>query len=526
MNVTVTSGPCRLTRAISGDLTGARTIEWNHTSDDTDPIEVELDGNVWDVTPTDFLVDVVAVKGRSGSDTTQIDVANTGWAGGLHAVTALALDNLRNGKTYHFGLVKGKRIAESAGGFTQVEVSNDAFIGAERGASDVTDSYTTGKCLALIVDGIYAVYGDQDTMDVGWLSPDVTTQKGLVSMGFNEAPSGWKQAGEVNSYHLRPGIYSSYQTVIVPAYMRAAQVWLPCCLNASPTLTTRKLLRGMIRVLLVNEDATLARGCLVTIEQRYTPGGAVVWSTTRQTDPLGCLILGPYQQGIDDHQNYYTVKAQQADDSWVSAQVEVRNRNVTQVTLVGDFERESITETDLLIDELTGVGVLAYIDSEWLKVERTFDHGATFGAAETVSTDAEHPCVCLDHAGERHLWGLLWTEGGHTLIARSTDGFANYEDDTLLSGVTHTRAVVHPLSGVMLIAGYDSATGKIVAARSFDFGATVSTPVDVVAASEQAIGLTYAPTDRNTWCLSYVDGSGDHYVMWSTDNGLTWSAAA
>ena len=275
---------------------------------------------------------VVAVKGRTGSDTTQIDVANSGWAGGLHAVTALAIDNLRAGKTYHFGLVKGKRVAEAAGGFTQVEVSNDAFIGAERGAHDANDPYTSGKCLALIVDGIYAVYGDQDTMDTGWLSPDVTTQKGLVSCGFNEAPSGWKQAGEVNSYHLRPGVYSGYQTVIVPAYMRSAEVWLPCCLTINPTFVTRKLLRGGIRLLVVSSTGRLPGRQAVTVEQRSTPTGDVVSTFGAVTDALGCLVLSRLQQGIDANQNYYTVIS-----GSVSEQLEVRNRNHTQLCLVDEF---------------------------------------------------------------------------------------------------------------------------------------------------------------------------------------------
>lgn len=186
---------------------------------------------------------------------------------------------------------------------------------------------------------------------------------------------------------------------------------------------------------------------------------------------------------------------------------------------------DNATECDLYIDDLTGVGMLAYIEGSSLMMAPTYDAGATFGAGVEVSNSSPtSPCVLLG-MDALHSWGVSYNEAGATKIAWSTDGFATKEVATLMTGCTNVKVRIHPLTGVMLIAGWDTTAEEIVCAQSFDSGVTVSTPDTVVVTTEQAFGLDSAPTALGTWCITYSD-AGTIKTMWSTDNGLTWSAAA
>jgi hypothetical protein len=292
------------------------------------------------------------------------------------------------------------------------------------------------------------------------------------------------------------------------------------------TFAVNKRLRGNIGVRLADLDNHPAIR-KVTIEKTATyPTG---WTPVADiyTDTNGMAWTAGLTQPLVDGVWWYRVSTLDKDDVKLYADVQTRDRNISWLTLVGQFPFVTAKECDLHIEPLTGIGHVAYIDaSDNLKVVRTFDHGITFSGAQTVASGvASSPCVF--HRGDpRWLWGLIWNEGTAVKRAWSSDGFANFEAATIMTGITHARTKIHPLTGIMMIVGWRDADDSIVAARSFDHGVTISTPVVVVAAPEQSFGLDVAPTQKLTWCITCVDADAVMKTYWSTDAGLHWSEAA
>lgn len=204
--------------------------------------------------------------------------------------------------------------------------------------------------------------------------------------------------------------------------------------------------------------------------------------------------------------------------------VPLRNRMYSRVILTSALVPS--TGIDACIDAVSGVMHIALIADDGLRVQRSLDAGKTLAASVLVTEAASpvNPCIFIKRH-ERNKVGAVWSEDATAKIAWSDDGFATREVATLMTGLSNLRVKVNPF-GVMLAAGWQSSSGKIVAARSFDYGATWSALADVATADEQAFGLTVAPNEHGTWCVTFVDVAGAVKTYWSHDNGLAWAEAA
>jgi len=124
-------------------------------------------------------------------------------------------------------------------------------------------------------------------------------------------------------------------------------------------------------------------------------------------------------------------------------------------------------------------------------------------------------------------WHIAYNDGAQVKLASSSNGFGIKTEADLMTGITSVRLVEHQLTGVMMIAGHQTATDKLVCYRSFDHGVTWdANPFEIVGSvDDQAFGLTCTPTAQAKWACSFEDGAGAIKTYWSTDNGLTWADA-
>ncbi len=175
-----------------------------------------------------------------------------------------------------------------------------------------------------------------------------------------------------------------------------------------------------------------------------------------------------------------------------------------RLCLIGGDELPTDDGCDYHVDQLSGHSIAAYGTKEGLiKTVRSFDYGKSWEPPVTIPNVAgsRRPAVIVNEADKTRPWGVVYDTNGSASIAWSTDGFYNQTPEVLMTGVTHMRAAVHPLSGVMLIAGYRIADGKIVTAYSTDYGATLSAVSEVCLADEAGFGLHYAPDAQALWTL-------------------------
>jgi hypothetical protein len=184
---------------------------------------------------------------------------------------------------------------------------------------------------------------------------------------------------------------------------------------------------------------------------------------------------------------------------------------------------------EVLIDKLTGMGVLAYVANSKAYIKRTSNFGRTWFGARAVSGVSTPGSLalfgCYDNMNSI---GLAWDDGTDIKCLRTTDNFnSNWGVSTLLSGATQVKARVHPLTGLTLIAGWDNNT--IIVGRSYDYGKTLTggTVTAVSNVADAAFGLDFAPDSRCRWCITCQDAiSGNYVTYWSTDHGLSWVLAS
>lgn len=184
---------------------------------------------------------------------------------------------------------------------------------------------------------------------------------------------------------------------------------------------------------------------------------------------------------------------------------------------------------DLLVDSLTGMGIIAYIEDNIGIMRRTYNYGKTLLPVKFVSALNEISGLCLYPLYDaRNAIGIVYSDGTDIKGMISTDWFATHEGvHTMLTGATRARARINPLTGLMLIAGWRTG-GDIIVGRSYNYGKTlIESPIVAVSdAADVDFGLECTQDGRNRWCITYQESTGgDYKTMWSTDNGLSWSPA-
>jgi hypothetical protein len=361
--VTVTSGTPTIEATLPANsyLTGARLIEFGYNSNDTQPIQAELVANdsfSWAIAPGSAVVDAIAPDGRSGVDITQTGFNMYGWRGGVQNVSSIKFAGLRPGGTYQFTYIKGKRIPASSGGFARLEVCNEGFIGGARGENAYSDPWSAGKSMVLIVDGVYALSAGQGYISTTVFGVPVFQQQcGLVSATMGTSTSAWAQPGTAHTYDLVSGIYQGYSSISVDAKLKAAGWELPIYGPGNISLSSSKYLRGGINVLAVGEGGIWGTRSII-LEKLL--GTSVVSSARYRTDGLGLLTISSLQQPLDGLPYQYVVKVlaasnagadtvydpyyggdcvqqSQSEEVAIVGTVGVRNRNNTQITLIGEL---------------------------------------------------------------------------------------------------------------------------------------------------------------------------------------------
>lgn len=523
--VTVTAGPCSITRTSTETAAGGRYVELDYESDDTDYIGVELGGRQYRCRQANTWIDLLApLDVAATSDETQstIGLVPT-WGWGVHDLVDINITGLRVG-TYLIRSLILRRKPKVDGGSFVVVVTPGGFIGSEVGDCIAgTDIYSkpsgNPRKAWVFVDGVPCeMQWGLALSNAGLIYPE----GGLVAATPADT-TGWK-VNTLPNIWLVPGVYTATSEdpevepteIVIPARITACEIDYPMCsLASTKTAYADKILRGLIAVRAVQTPVQTKRH--VTISGTGGTGAAF------DTDDLGFKLSPSLQQPLHEVDREYQISAN-IDATSLSELVETRNRNVTMVAVRGFLELAG-DDSDLLFDQLTGIGCAAWIDTGVLYVARTFDYGLTWGVPTAVANSgASRPCLVIAPTNLR-VWGVLWNEDSTVKLAWSTDGFATKEVAELMTGVTHVRALVHPLTGVMLVAGWRDSDDSIVVARSFDHGVTLSVPIAVAAATEKAFGLAIAPTQLNTWCITCTSG-GSVQTYWSTDNGLTWSLAS
>ena len=303
----------------------------------------------------------------------------------------------------------------------------------------------------------------------------------------------------------------------VQGQIRTDKLWLQTCGGLTPlTLSCTKRFGEQPRGL-VFDDLKPRAGRRVRITRHG--GGTQECVTDGQ---------GAFEGSIPRQPDAYTVLVEAlASDHHASIEEAVRQRRRTFCALVDSWPGEAPDRLDLLIDRLTGIGLLAIAGDGTVEVRRTFDYGQTFEVAVLVAGTEASTDVSLFLApdADRKV-GLAYSQAGSVRAVWSADWFETVgEAMILLSNVTHGKARINPLTGIMLIAGWRD--NKIVVARSFDFGATaVEVPTPAVPdVPEGAFALDCAPDSHARWCIVYKDAAEDLHTRWSADNGLSWVTA-
>lgn len=516
MHVEVTSAPCTITRAVDEWLTGARLVELDYEGDDTDPIELSLESSTWDVTPDAATVDVIAAKGRSDGDATQLSVSGNGWAGGLNHVTTLALGGLRAGQTYSFGTVKGKRLTQAQGGFTSVQVTNEGFRGTERGDNVNADPYTGTRSLILLVDGIYA--GEAGTGAIGsasWLSPG---SHGLVTLTHGTGAAEWQDEAEVDAYHLTPGVYTGYASVTVPARFKAATITFPSCYNLPTTaLSALKRLRGGINII-TGEPGELPAVRRVLVEL----GGSTVLDLT--TNAAGYVYAGPLQQPLDGTANLYTVKVEKEDASWLSETVETRNRSASQVTFVGVLADVAL-QSALAVVQSKRTGRTYLADNALTGVMlRIYDHTTSAHTAERrVTAAASATGVGISYIdGRTDSIAVYYDESGTIKRVSSTDEGRTWGAAVSIATGTYPQAAYSPAEQLEMCC-YLNASNQVCVKRKLGTGNWGSEIVIAAGTSGDVAAITPLLGERTSAWVVFVKSSGSIRRYKSTDAGRTWA---
>ncbi len=520
LNVAVTDGPCTISRAVDGWLTGARLLDVDYSGDDTNPVEIQLGSDSWEITPDDRIKDILAPKGRAGADNKQLDLANTGgWAAGLNHITSLKLKNLRESKTYRFGTVTGKRIPQADGGFTRVEVCNEAFVGADQAENGGPDPYSGTRALKLIVDGVVAGEAGQGVIGgASWLSPG---EHGLISMSFGTSDGEWKDESECEAYDLETGLYTGYASLKIDAHYKASYVRYPVCMTINPSFIIDKQLRGGIDVLMA-DPAGLPAASNFTLEHRHVTGGPLVSSKGYTTDGSGSSFIAGLSQPLYNLGNIYTVKAKKTDGSWVSTDVETRNRNRTHVCLVGGFTQSA--EAPVCVQSpRTGRLYLVYKKGTQI-ILRIYDYSANAYAFErTVIAESSATGLGIAYvSGRNDEIAIYHDEGGTIKRLASTDEGRTWSSAVSIATGTHPQAAYSP-SDMTEMCCYTNASNKICVKRKLGTG-TWSAEIEVasVGANDTATLTPLLGGRTGDWVLFLTSGGAIRRYK-SLDTGRTWT---
>lgn len=512
-------------------------------------IEVEVSGRRWTIEPGASTIDLLCPHSASGFDTATQSMlpvlqpdnpaageSDCSWGWGVYEIKTFKLLGLREG-LYKLRGLKLKRQPAQDGGRVRVIAEPQAAWAEGRQTDDLTmpetgeDTYRQRVGL-IVIDGVVAgelvqikySYDDRAGWDIDeeLLSSDQWRCFPEPNNGFftvsqegtgAKVPAAWRHVGQVW------GEAGGYNNVIATGRLMTDELLLPISGGPCNWLTMRKGFRGRTLIRVVDDSGKYVKRRI----RVYGGSGAHEVDEELTTDELG-FALGPAITHLDDCH----VEVLDADPV-VSAAAPVRNRYLGVITIKAPLAEEPVVgqDTDFFVDQLTGVGLLAYTtDDGELWVRQTFDVGATFAdpVLVTDSGSPARPCVLL-RPDSIWPWGLVWTEGSSVKLAWSADGFVNYDAETIMTGISNVRASIHPLTGVMIVAGWNDTSESITAATSYDYGITLTSPLPVVEVPEQAFGLTFAPTTLNTWCISCRNSGGDIRVYWSNDNGGTWQPA-
>lgn len=570
MKLTGASGKT-MSRVLGADDVSVRSCRWlvlKITAPATGTGTFEACGHTWDFDLADadasgqIFLDTCAPGDASGNDTTETRYDTTGWGWGLFlpttfvltfntaddvVVRSLGLDGSRgSGNQYHLmsevvGRIPGYGDERRGIWFAQDgHVILDESIGTVSEAVDNDpDPPTRDLPLPYTIQGVYdeiteEISASTDVYARGpWLVFDNDMNAPAVArmavhtqyLGRNEDGTAddesqdfyygvqwWNNGRE--AFNFAPVVEHTAGATYLEQRAHAWADRIEFAPGTASAITTRKIFGGRLTGLVC--DASTQRG--------VPEAGVTVTSTgntySLTTDADG-FFISPHLYQTGDHSAELTADALVTDSVTT-----MHHGRRARICLPGVAVVSS--GLDLLIDELTGIGAVAYVTDEGqLLVQRTFSMGRQWEAPRVISaTSPSHPCLIVNSVGMKREWGLAWVESGTVYLGWTTDGYLSLTGEaTTLTDVSHVRAVVHPVSGVMLVAGYDTVEGEIVCARSFDLGATLSAAVTVASCDEQAFGLTPAPDALNRWVISYK-GASSVETCWSTDNGLSWQAAS
>lgn len=504
-------------------------------------------------TASDVTVDTLLLDATRGGATRNIQLDHTWQHEALHEV-----DGYGTKRRGVLVLVDGKAVLDEPIGEVE-DVSG--------GARDLPDAYTFNA----VVGGIEARLG-LDGNDAGPLTFARGTAASPPAASADETDYGFTYGfrhfqNEREAHHIKP-LVSSYpddEEIVLPAHFWADRIQFGP--GACSPITTHKVFGGNISGLVCDHSpAAPAANVSVTCKQESTTTG------TARTNEVG-FYNGPL------HHRANTQRAELTADASVYGEDETMfHGRRMRVCLEG--EDSAADAPDCWIDPLNGRMYIAYQAADDIAVMRSWSYGKTtseprmvgeppahskagvdYAVADVVAfgggyyrckvaytsavtddapdADSTHwaavtfapklaPCVCGQYDELRSV-DIYWSDGTDTLRAHSSDGFASARIYYVaLTGVDYVRALAHPeRPGFVMLCGYDSANSKVVAARSFDGGLTVGTPVDVcTTAADTAMGLALAPNELNTWVITLKKTDGTVVSYWSHDSGLTWAAAA
>lgn len=531
------------------NMQGARFCEIELDGPDGE-IQAEISGRQWTISPGDSTIDLLCPHAEDdGADTSTQSLlpllkpddpeaaeSDCSWGWGVYRIGTFKLTGLREG-VYKLRGFTLKRMPVQDGGNVRI-IAEPQAAWAEGRQSDsltmpVTGDETYRQRVGLIlIDGVVAgelvqirySYDpragwdiEEETLDeAGWRCfPEPDNGFFMVSDAAEGAkvPESWRHVGQVWCD------VNDYNNVTAHARLMTDELIMPISGGPCNWLTIRKRFRGRTIIRVV--DAT--RHYVKRKIRVYGGEDAHEVDETLMTNEVG-VALSPAITQLDECH----VEVLDSDPA-ITGSVTVRNRYLGLITLKAALAEEPVVgeDTDIYIDQLTGEGMLAYTTADGnLCCQRTYDAGATYTDSVTLTNTVspQRPCVIL-RPDWMWAWGIMWSEGTDARLAWSVDGFKSFDVGTIMTGVSNVRAAVHPMTSVMLVAGWSEDSGGIVAARSYDYGETLSTPVLVAEAPEQAFGLTFAPTGLQTWCITCRNEQGDVRTYWSNDDGITWMLA-
>jgi len=554
-------------------LWGSRYISLEFTSDDSsnEPFTLVLDGKEYEVKSSSEWIDLLAPTNYTGcgaSDslipTTRPETAAHGtsvpWDLGVYRVNSLTVKGLKAGCSYSFtSITRRKKSKVNGGSFVVLVLPQASWVGVSAGntRNPEVDSFVAEDAGIsptlhhnphvywqpsglIFVDGMLAgeiiqakflktpdePCGDQITTGDVWSVVPMLNDTGdysaypggsdsIITVEVLDTPTG---CSNLIAY-LDPGLYGDYgetediTQVTVSAQLRLDWLELPYMFG-SYTFDTEKYYGGLLAMRVIGEnapyDVTVTQG---TDSQQLTTnecGFALTWGGS--THALQNSSSVQASVGIGTEQ--------------VTGLTQIRNRKCSILTLRAGEQSAAIEDCDIKTDTKTRVSQMAYASAGSIRTMRSFDDGISSESAKLVTSGpgAGSPCIIIDNS-PLHRTGIIWHEGDIAKIAWSTDGFTTREELNLMTGITHLRAVVNQY-GVMVIIGWRSSDGALVAVQSFDYGITVSTPVVIDILPEQSAGLSFTGNELGMWVVLAADSNNIFKSFWSNDNGLTWSLAS